>query len=113
MARHSVSGMMAFLSTISSGLACRFRSRAELELEVIALRHQLAVLRRQRPGRTRLCLADRLLWVWLYRIWPRCLNIMVLVKPPTVIQCTGRAFASSGCGGHGLDDHQSIARFAS
>jgi hypothetical protein len=65
MARHSVSGMMAFLSRLSSELACRFRSRAELELEVIALRHQLAVLRRQRPGRTRLCLADRLLWVWL------------------------------------------------
>jgi hypothetical protein len=30
--------------------ACRFRSRADLELEVIALRHQLTVLRhRARP----------------------------------------------------------------
>ena len=53
--------MMAFLSTLSSELACRFLRRAELELEVIALRHQLAVLRRKRPGRSRLCLADRLL----------------------------------------------------
>ena len=43
--------MLAFNSELFSWLACRFRSRADLELEVIALRHQLAVLRRQRPGR--------------------------------------------------------------
>ena len=58
----------------------------ELELEVIALRHQLVVLRRQRPGRTRLSPLDRLLWIWLYRVWPRCLNIVVLVKPAAVVQ---------------------------
>ena len=78
--------MLAFISELLSWLAGRFRSRAELELEVIALRHQLAVLRRQRPGRTRLSPLDRLLWIWLYRVWPRCLNIMVLVKPATVVQ---------------------------
>lgn len=77
--------MRTLLSAFVSWLACRFRSRAELELEVIALRHQLAVLRRQRPGRTRLSSIDRLLWVWLYRVWPRCLNIMVLVKPAAVV----------------------------
>jgi putative transposase len=59
--------MVAFVSELFSWLAWRFRSRAELELEVIALRHQLAVLRRQRPGRPRLLSMDRLLWVWLYR----------------------------------------------
>jgi putative transposase len=84
--------MLAFSSELLSWLAGRFSSRAKLELEVIALRHQLAVLHRQRPGRTRLCLADRLLWVWLYRIWPRCLNIMVLVKPATVIQWHRQGF---------------------
>jgi hypothetical protein len=31
---------------------------------------KLAVLRRQRPGRTRLFALDRLLWIWLYRVWP-------------------------------------------
>jgi hypothetical protein len=45
MVRHSLSGMMAFLSTLSSELACWFLSRAQLELEVIALRHQLEILR--------------------------------------------------------------------
>jgi len=29
---------------------------------------------------------DRLLWVWLYRLWPRCLDTMVFVKPATVGQ---------------------------
>ena len=57
--------MLAFNSELFSWLACRFRSRAELELEVIALRHQLAVLHRQRPGRPQLFALDRLLWIWL------------------------------------------------
>jgi len=57
-----------------------------VELENLALRHQLHVLRRQRPGRLRLFTFDRLLWVLLYRLWPRCLEMMVLVKPATVIQ---------------------------
>ena len=36
--------------------------------ELVTLRHQLTVLRRQHPGRPRLFSADRLLWLWLYRI---------------------------------------------
>ena len=57
--------MLAFISELLSWLTGRFRSRAKLELEVIALRHQLAVLRRQRPGRAHLSALDRLLWTWL------------------------------------------------
>jgi putative transposase len=75
-----------------SWLVGRLQSRAELELEVIVLRHQLAVLRRQRPGRPWLRSFDRLLWVWLYRAWPRCLDLMVLVKPGTVIEWHRRGF---------------------
>lgn len=37
--------MHAFISAFFTWLACRFRSRAHLELEVIVLHHQLAVLR--------------------------------------------------------------------
>jgi hypothetical protein len=47
----------------------------------LALRHQLHVLRRQRPGRLRLFTFDRLLWVLLYRLWPRCLEVMVYRVP--------------------------------
>src|SRR3981081_751777 len=78
--------MITLLSALISLLSFRLRSRASLELELIALRHQVAVLRRQRPGRPKLFCADRLLWVWLYRIWPQALHAMVLVKPATVIQ---------------------------
>jgi putative transposase len=84
--------MLAYISALFSWLAGRFRSRVELEFEVIALRHQLAVLRRQRPGRPRLFCIDRLLWVWLYRVWPRCLEVMVLVKPGTVVQWHRQGF---------------------
>jgi putative transposase len=103
---HSVTGMLVFILEFLSWLAGRFRSRAELELEVIALRHQLAVLHCQRPRRNRLSPLNRLLWVWLYRVWPRCLNIMVLVKPATVVQWHRQGFRLYGVGAQGLDGHQ-------
>src|SRR5208282_2811418 len=84
--------MLTYISALFSWLACRFRSRVELELEVIALRHQVAVLHRQHPGRRRFVTVDRLLWVWLYRLWPRCLEAMVLVKPATVVQWHRQGF---------------------
>ena len=84
--------MLKLVRSIVSVLARRFRSRAVLELENLALRHQLHVLRRQRPGRPRLFAIDRLLWVWLYRLWPRCLDTMVLVKPATVVQWHRQGF---------------------
>jgi putative transposase len=78
--------MVVILSALVSIFAFRFRSRAALELKLIALQHQLAVLRRQRPGRPQLSSLDRLLWVLLYRIWPQVINAMALVKPSTVVQ---------------------------
>jgi hypothetical protein len=66
--------MLKLMRSIVLVVARRLRSRAVVELENLALRHQLHVLRRRRPGRPRLFATDRLLWVWLYRIWPRCLD---------------------------------------
>ena len=37
-------------------------------------------------------LLRRLLWVWLYRIWPQVLDAMVLVKPATVVQWHRKGF---------------------
>jgi len=84
--------MLTLTRSIVSRLGRGFRSRAVVELENLALRHQLHVLRRQRPGRLRLFAIDRLLWVLLYRLWPRCLEAMVLVKPATVIQWHRQGF---------------------
>ena len=89
---HTVMGMITLLSAVGSLLSFRVRSRASLELELVALRHQVTVLRRQRPGQPRLFSADRLLWVWLYRIWPQVLDAMVLVKPATVVQWHRKGF---------------------
>ena len=84
--------MHTFISALCTMVACRLRSRADLELELIALRHQLAVLRRQRRGRPWLTAADRMLWVFLYRLWPRCLDAIVLVRPATVVGWHRRGF---------------------
>jgi hypothetical protein len=84
--------MITILLALVSLLSFRVRRRAYLELELIALRHQVSVLRRQRPGRARLFCADRLLWVWLYRIWPQALDAIVLVKPATVVERHRKGF---------------------
>jgi hypothetical protein len=87
-----VIGMLTLLSALGSLFSFRVRSRASLELELVALRHQVTVLRRQRHGQPRLFSADRLLWVWLYRLWPQVLDAMVLVKPATVIDWLRKGF---------------------
>ena len=84
--------MITILSALASLLSFRVRSRASLELELVALQHQVTVLRRQRPGQLRLVSTDRLLWVWHYRVWPQVLNAMVLVKPATVVQWHRKGF---------------------
>ena len=56
-------------------------TRRDLLLEILALRHQLAV--RARPNR-RLHASDRLPWLTLRRVWPRWRDALVLVQPATV-----------------------------
>ena len=61
-------------------------SRATLQLENIALRQQVAVLKRERPRpRPRLHPLDRVFWVFLSRLRPRWKDALVIVKPETVI----------------------------
>ena len=47
---HTVIGMLTLLSALAYLLSFRVRSRLTLELELVALRHQVTVLRRQHPG---------------------------------------------------------------
>ena len=68
------------------------RSRTALYLEVLALRHQLLVLERSHRRRVRLTAADRLLWVWLSRIWTGWRRTLVLIKPETVVDWHRRGF---------------------
>lgn len=96
--------MSPIIAALGSLFSFRFRSRASLELEVIALRHQLTVLRRRRrQKKIELPRADRLLWALLYHIWPQIKDIMTLVTPGTVVrwhhQCF-RCFWRWKSGGH-------------
>ena len=85
-----MSVVLALLLTLRSSA----RSRAVLQLEVLALRHQLQVLNRSRPRRLRLAQTDGLLWVWLSRVWNEWRATLVFVKPETVIAWHRRAFRS-------------------
>jgi putative transposase len=62
-----------------------FCSRMDLALEVLALRQQVAVLKRKRPRPT-LSAFDRLFWTTLRRCWPRRSDVLVIVKPDTVVR---------------------------
>jgi transposase InsO family protein len=61
-----------------------FLSRAALHTEILALRQQVAVLKRRRP-RPSLRMADRVFWVILSRLWLSWREALVIVKPETVI----------------------------
>ena len=57
-----------------------------MQLEVIALRHQLDVLQRNQRTRVRLTRLDRTLWILLYRLWSGCRGAAAIVKPETVVR---------------------------
>jgi len=92
--------MIAFLSLLLHIVISPFRMKARLEAEVVLLRHQLNVLRRRLPSKPRLTVADRLLFVWFYRLYPSVLNGVTIVRPETV--CIGRAFVCIGAGSRAL-----------
>jgi len=64
---------------------CLFRARRSLLLENLALRQQLAALKRRRP-RPRLALFDKLFWVLARRFWSGWKQALIVVNPETVVQ---------------------------
>ena len=77
--------MHIVLTTLLGTLFSMFYSRAVLELENLALRHQIGVLQRSARRRCKLTPADRRLWVWLSRIWSDWRSALAIVKPETVV----------------------------
>src|SRR5436309_12869775 len=73
---------LAMLTTLVVALSSVFKTRAALQLENVALRHQLGVLRRsvKKPKLTPL---DRLLWAWLCGVWADWRCALIDVKPET------------------------------
>ena len=78
--------MIEFLKLFVHVLTSPFKTRAQLEAEIVLLRHQLNVLRRRVRSKPKLAVADRLLFVWLYRLFPSVLNAVTIVQPETIIR---------------------------
>ena len=72
-----------FTALIAS-LSASFRSRAALQLEILALRHQIGVLQRS-VKRPKLTPADRLLWAWLCTVWKDWKSGVFIMKASTVV----------------------------
>src|ERR1700738_1919124 len=84
--------MVTFLTQLLLAIRSRFTRRARLEAENLILRQQLVVLRRRSPTRARLWNIDRLLLVWLYRLYPSLVDAIIIVQPETVIRWPRRGF---------------------
>ena len=77
--------MLIFLTTLLASVRSIFLSRAALDLENLALRHQIAVLQRSAAKRLKLTSADRLLWICLSRLWHDWRSALAIVTPETVL----------------------------
>ncbi len=66
---------------------------ANLTAETIALRHQLAVLKRSQ-NRAILKNRDRLFWVFMSRIWSGWRSAIMIVQPDTIVRWHKRSFKS-------------------
>jgi len=60
--------------------------------EILALRHQPAVVTRSRRHRLRVTSPDRILWAWLSRTWRDWRSALRVVRPETVIGWYRRGF---------------------
>ena len=77
------------LLTTAAGL---FRNRALLHLEILALRQQLAMIAERDCKRLRFRRRERLFWVWLYRLWPGCLETLAVFKADTLVRWHQQGF---------------------
>jgi putative transposase len=76
--------MCPILAALLRFLTTLLRSRLDLQLEIVALRHHVAVYQRS-VSRPRLHATDRLFWVWLAHLWSGWQHALAFVQPRTVI----------------------------
>jgi len=82
---------MSWIATFLAALRATARSRAALQAENLALRHQLGIYQRT-CRRPRIRPLDRLFWSWLSRRWTGWREALVIVRPETVIAWQRRRF---------------------
>src|SRR5207244_11265447 len=82
---------MSLVLALLGALRAALRTRTDLTLENLALRQQLALLRR-RSKRPKFGLLDRAFWMWLSQWWTRWGEVLHVVKPQTVIRWHRQSF---------------------
>ena len=70
------------------------RSRVMLEAEIWTLRQQINVLRRTAPKKLSFCAVDRMIFVGLYRMFPKIRDALAIVKPDTLVRWHRAGFRS-------------------
>ena len=80
--------LLPLLATLSGLL----RNRAVLHLEILALRQQLAMVTHKDRKQLHFLRRERLFWIWLYRIWPGCLETLAVFKADTLVRWHQRGF---------------------
>ena len=76
--------MLSSVLALLAAARVYFCSRTDTALEILALRQQVAVLKRKRP-KPPLGPLDRLFWTALRETWARWKDVLLIVKPETVI----------------------------
>jgi putative transposase len=77
--------MFQFIRLCLGTVVRLLRARRRLLLENLALRQQLAVLKRRHP-RPGLSLFDKLFWVAVRRLWSEWKQALIVVRPETVVR---------------------------
>ena len=84
--------METVLLSVLATLAGLFRSRALLQLEILALRRQLAMVTVRDRRRLRLRQRGRSFWTWLYRLSPSCLQTLSVFEADTLARWHRKGF---------------------
>ena len=90
--------MLDLLKLLGGFAVGLFRLQAAREAGMAFLRQQLLVLKRSAPARLRLRTADRLIFVWLYRLFPSLLGAAVIFQPETLVRWHRSGFPCTGAG---------------
>jgi len=86
-----VQALLDLTTVLLRSILAFFRSRNQQAIVELALRQQLATYAQTRP-KPKLTPLDRAFWVALLRLWPRWKEVLVIVKPDTVVRWHHKGF---------------------